>query len=128
MNQAIAIIAVGAGGALGSIFRLLINNMFVQRFGPSFPWGTLTINVSGAFCIGIVLAFAQTRLGLHPYARLFLATGILGGYTTFSTFAFEIYSLSSPGFRWESLTYAVASVVAGVIACTLGVLLVRSLA
>ncbi|MBV8644089.1 MAG: fluoride efflux transporter CrcB [Candidatus Eremiobacteraeota bacterium] len=126
MNSWAALAAVAVGGAFGSAFRFLVNEWFVDRFGPGFPWATFTINVSGSFLIGIVLQVAQSRIGLNPYARLFLATGILGGYTTFSTFAYETYWLSRDALNLQSLWYAAGSVVAGVAAALLGIALTRT--
>ena len=126
MNQWLAVGAVATGGAFGSVVRYLVGTWFLQRVGPSFPWGTLTINVSGAFLIGIVMELAQTRLGLSPYARLFLATGILGGYTTFSTFAYETYLLGHDGLGVQAAVYGFGSVVAGVAAALLGIALARA--
>lgn len=128
MQQSLACAAVAAGGALGAVCRYLVSNWFLQRFGPAFPWGTFTINVTGAFLIGIVLQYAAIRTGFSPYLRLFLATGILGGYTTFSTFAFETYSLSSSQLSFSSIAYAGGSLIVGVAAAYFGVVLVRSVA
>jgi CrcB protein len=128
MQQSMAIAAVAVGGALGSVLRYLVSTWFVARISPDFPWGTFTINVSGSLLIGIVLQLAALRAGLSPYVRLFFATGILGGYTTFSAYAFEIYALSNDGFRATSIAYALGSVVAGVAAAYTGALLVRALA
>ena len=126
MNQWLAVAAVATGGALGSVLRFAVGNWFFQRSGPGFPWGTFTINVSGALLIGIVMQLAQTRIGLGPYARLFLATGILGGYTTFSAFAYETYLLSRDGFSMQSLWYGFGSVIAGVAAAFLGIVFARA--
>ena len=126
MNPWIAVAAVAIGGAVGSVARFLVGNWFVQRFGPAFPWGTLTINLTGAFLIGVVLQLAQTRAGLPPYARVFLATGLLGGYTTFSTYAYETYLLGREGFAAQGAFYGFGSVVAGVVAAFLGVVLARA--
>jgi CrcB protein len=106
----------------------LVSSWFLQRVGAGFPWGTFTINVTGSFAIGIVLQLALSRLGLNPYVRLFFATGILGGYTTFSTYAFEIYSLGSSALPVESVLYALGSIIAGVAAAFAGTLLVRTFA
>lgn len=126
MNQWTAAGAVALGGAIGSVTRFLLGTWFLQRLGPGFPWGTLTINVSGAFAIGIVMELAQTRLGLNPYVRLFLATGILGGYTTFSTFAYETYLLGHDGLGVQAAVYGFGSIVAGVIAAVLGIAVARA--
>ena len=79
-----AVVAVAAGAAIGGVLRYVVGQLFLQRFGPGFPYGTLFINVSGSFLIGIVAQLALTRaFGITPLVRLLLATGILGGYTTF---------------------------------------------
>lgn len=127
MNALFAIAAVAAGGAVGSAMRYLVSSWFIARLGPEFPWGTFTINVSGSFAIGVVLQLAATRAGLNPYVRLFLATGILGGYTTFSTFAYETYALGASNLVLQSLGYAAGSVLVGIAAAYLGITLVRAL-
>lgn len=126
MNPLAGVAAVAAGGALGSVFRLLVGTWFLQRFGPGFPWGTFAINVTGSFAIGVVLELAQTRVGLNPYARLFIATGVLGGYTTFSTFAYETFLLSRDALTLQSVWYALGSVVAAVAAAIAGIALARA--
>ena len=125
MNPWQAIAAVAVGGGLGAVTRFLVANWFVQRLGGGFPWGTFFINISGALVIGFVLQLAQTRVGLNPYARAFVATGILGGYTTFSTYAFEMYTLSREAFSLQSVWYGFGSVLAGVSAVYVGVVLAR---
>jgi CrcB protein len=126
MQQSIAIAAVAIGGALGSVLRYLVSSWFVARLGSQFPWGTFAINVSGSLLIGVVLQLALSRAGMSPYVRLFFATGILGGYTTFSAYAFEIYALSNDALRVQSVAYALGSVAAGVAAAFTGVTLVRA--
>jgi CrcB protein len=126
MNQWLAIGAVAAGGALGSVFRFLVGTWFLQRLGAGFPWGTLAVNLSGALAIGIVMQLVASRTGLPPYARMFLATGILGGYTTFSAFAYETYLLGRDGLAVQSLAYAFGSIIAGVAAVVLGIAITRA--
>jgi CrcB protein len=126
MNQWAAVAAVAVGGALGSVFRFLVGIWFLQRVGPGFPWGTFAVNISGAFVIGVVLQLAQSRIGLSPYARLFLATGVLGGYTTFSAFAYETYVLGRDAFTMQALSYGFGSVIAGVAAVFLGIVIARA--
>jgi CrcB protein len=128
MRQSLAIAAVAVGGALGSVLRFLVSGWFIARVGTGFPWGTFAINVSGSFAIGVVLQIALLRAGLSPYVRLFFATGILGGYTTFSAYAFEIYSLGAAAAPLAGLTYALGSVAAGVAAAYAGTLIVRAVA
>jgi len=126
VNQWAAVAAVAIGGALGSVLRFVVGTFFLQRVGAGFPWGTFVINISGAFAIGIVMQLAQTRIGLNPYARLFLATGILGGYTTFSAFAYETYLLSRDALSLQSVWYGFGSVLAGVAAAFLGIVIARA--
>ena len=126
MRQSVAIAAVAAGGALGSVLRYLVSSWFVARGAVAFPWGTFFINVTGSFVIGIVLQLALSKAGLNPYFRLFFATGILGGYTTFSTYAYEIYNLAGSAPPLQSVAYALGSVIVGVAAAYAGTLLVRA--
>jgi CrcB protein len=128
MKQYIAISAIAVGGGIGAVSRYLVSNWFLQVLGPGFPWGTLTINVTGSFVIGVVLQMAADRPDFSPYLRLFLATGILGGYTTFSTFAYETLSLGSTNRIVPALLYSVGSVVVGVAAAILGVVSARMMA
>ena len=128
MQQSVAIAAVAVGGAIGSVLRYLISSWFVARATSGFPWGTFAINVTGSLAIGVVLQLALSRSGLNPYVRLFLATGILGGYTTFSTYAFEVYNLGATAPPLQSVAYGLGSVVAGVVAAYAGTLLVRAFA
>jgi CrcB protein len=109
-----AILAVGIGGGIGAILRYLVGAVFLQRFGPGFPWGTFFINVTGSFLIGVVAQLALTRaFGMTPTVRLFAATGVLGGYTTFSTFSLDTFTLVQDGAAPLALAYALGSVVAG---------------
>ena len=101
---------------------------FQHGSSNAFPWGTFFINVTGSLAIGVVLQLALSRSGLSPYVRLFFATGILGGYTTFSTYAFEIYNLAGSAPPLQSIAYALGSVILGVAAAFAGTLLARTFA
>ncbi len=84
------ILLVFTGGALGAVLRYLIGLLAVNLFGSKFPWGTLIVNLSGCFLIGLCAAWADKGLSImNPLARLFFVTGFLGGLTTFSAFALE---------------------------------------
>ena len=121
-----AIAAVGLGGAIGAILRYVVGSAFLQRFGPGFPWGTFAINVTGSFLIGVVAQFALTRsFGVTPMVRIFAATGVLGGYTTFSTFSLDTVVLVGDAAPSIALAYAAGSVVSGVIAAYLGQVVAR---
>jgi CrcB protein len=121
-----AILAVGIGGGIGAILRYVVGAAFLQRFGPGFPWGTFFINVTGSFFIGVVAQLALSRaFGITPTVRLFAATGVLGGYTTFSTFSLDTLTLVEDGAAPIALAYAAGSVVAGFVAAYVGQIVAR---
>jgi fluoride exporter len=126
MNELRNLLAVMVGGGLGSAARYAIGVFFIQRFGPGFPYGTLFINVAGCFIIGVIMQMAQTRVaGISPVVRLFLAVGFTGGFTTFSTFAYESLTLAGGGATALAILYVCLSVVAGVLAVFAGAGLAR---
>lgn len=121
-----ALAAVAAGGALGSVLRYVVGLAAVERFGPGFPWGTLAINVVGSFAIGMVAEFAQTRaFGVSPLVRLFAAVGVLGGFTTFSSFSYEMVTLAGERAIGLSLAYGAGSLILGFAAALGGTILAR---
>ena len=123
------LLTVGLGAAIGGMLRLLVTQAVVARAGAGYAqYATLFINVSGSFLIGVVIEIAQTRADISPLWRYFLATGILGGYTTFSTFSFEALTLASGGLLWSAFGYVAGSVVLGIGGAILGVMSVRLLA
>ncbi len=126
MKSLAAYLAVGLGAGLGGICRYALYVLFVQRFGAGLPFGTLFINLSGSFLIGVVSELAQTRaLGMDPLLRMGLTAGFLGGYTTFSTLSFEAWTLGSEG-QWRgAAAYGLGSVVLGVAACYAGIVAAR---
>ena len=89
----INIILVALGGAFGSVARYLVGVWTLRRFGPNFPWGTLTVNIVGCFAIGLLSEVIARRLNASPEMRLLLVTGFLGGFTTFSAFSLDVISL-----------------------------------
>jgi CrcB protein len=122
---AINVLLVAIGGALGTISRYLLGGWIQSHTGSTFPWSTFIINVSGAFLIGIVLGFVERGI-LPANARLLLATGVLGGYTTFSTFSLETMSLLISGSKGMALLNTIGQTVIGLIAVFSGLILVRS--
>ena len=92
MKTLMPILCVGTGGFIGSVLRYLLS-LAGQRYSITFPHGTLWANVLGCFAIGAVTALATETEMLSPSARLFLATGICGGFTTMSTFNYEMFKL-----------------------------------
>jgi len=89
---------VGVGGFIGSTLRYLIGG-WIHSFldNPSFPYGTLAVNFLGSLLIGVLVGLAEFRQVLGPEARLFLFVGVLGGFTTFSSFSYETFSLGRDG-------------------------------
>ena len=115
-------IEVGLAGSLGALFRYLLGRFVAERISKEFPLGTLLINVSGSFVIGLLFTLAA-RSTISSTLQLVLATGFLGGYTTFSTMSWEIVQLARGGERATSMLYLVGSVVLGLAAAALGLLL-----
>jgi CrcB protein len=121
-----AVLALSAGGVLGVNARYWLGYWVSQRVTSPFPWATFVINVSGSFAIGF-LTVALARWLPHPNVRLFVVVGFLGGYTTFSTFAFDSLTLWERGEAGLALANMIGSVVAGFVAVVLGVGLARAL-
>jgi CrcB protein len=121
------ILLVGAGGALGSVLRYLIGLWMLQRAGPAFPWGTLFVNVTGSFLIGFLAEFIMHKMGASPEMRVFLVTGVLGGYTTFSAFSLDAIALLEHGQTMSGLAYIVASVGLSILAVFAGLVLMRAM-
>lgn len=108
------------GGATGSLLRYLVGTAIMARVGGRFPLGTVIINITGSFVIGLLMTLFTERLDPQPNLRLLLVTGFLGGYTTFSSFEWETLSLVQDGSRWLGLFNVVGSVLLGYIAVWLG--------
>jgi fluoride exporter len=122
------ILAVAAGGALGSVARYLVGIGSGKLFGTDFPWGTLLINVTGSFLIGAFVGLFAVKWDLSQAARIFLTVGICGGYTTFSTFSLDAYYLMERGQILASSAYVGASVALSAGALIAALKLVRILA
>jgi CrcB protein len=106
---------VGLGGFIGTVMRYLIG-LLPSHSGSSFPIKTLIINVTGAFVIGLIAAAAAKYRTLDPHLVLLIKVGICGGFTTFSTFAYESVGLIQKGEIWTALAYVVLSVGLGFLA------------
>jgi len=118
-------LAVGAGGFLGAIARYAITIAISGWWRRDFPLATLLINISGSFILGFFLTLAAGRMSSDPYWRLFVATGFVGAYTTFSTFEYETQRLTELGSLGWATVNVVTSVLAGYIAVQCGGLLAR---
>jgi fluoride exporter len=118
-------LVISLGGILGANARYVLGTWIAGRYGTSFPYGTLVINLSGSFVIGLFLTLIAERFVLHPNWRLFFAVGFLGVYTTFSTFSYESVVLLQNGAWRLGLVNMVGSVVLGPIAVVMGMAVAR---
>lgn len=112
------------GGAIGAGTRHLVGQAMLARLGPDFPWWTLSINIGGSLLMGLLIG-ALARDGGGEMARLLVGVGILGGFTTFSSFSMEFWLLFERGQMAQAAAYVAASVAGGIIACGLGLLIMR---
>jgi len=112
------------GGAVGAGARHLVGQAMLARFGPAFPWGTLSINIVGSLLMGLLVGWLA-RSGGGDTTRLFLGVGILGGFTTFSSFSMEYWMLFERGQNAQAAAYVLASVIGAIAACGLGLFIVR---
>ncbi len=118
--QAVVLIAIG--GAMGSVGRYYASRLIMELGGGIFPIGTMFVNVTGSMLIGFLAALSspESRLFMSPQARMFLITGICGGYTTFSTFSLETFALVRDG-QWAAASLnAAGSVILCIVAVWLG--------
>lgn len=118
---------IGAGGFLGAITRYGIGVLVGQKWGHIFPTGTLAVNVSGSFLIGLLMYLLAERFMVNPQWRLFLVIGFLGSYTTFSTFEYETGGLLRDGEIVFAALNVVLSVAAGFAALKIGEMIARSI-
>lgn len=113
------------GAAAGGVLRYAIGTAVMQRFGGRFPLGTLAVNVTGCFLIGILMTLFTDRPAAHPNWRLLLVTGVLGGYTTFSSFGWESFQELRDGNAIAGLANIALSIFLGLLAVWCGALLAR---
>ena len=118
---------IAIGGALGSILRYYVGVATTERFGPRFPLGTLVINITACFLIGISIEYLNRHAGLNPAWRYLIPIGFIGAYSTFSTFEWEIWTNITSGVFWIALAYVAISLIFGFIAVALGAATARSL-
>ncbi len=122
------LLIVAAGGAIGAASRHLFGLAALRLVGPTFPWGTLGVNIVGSFLMGVLIEFLARRTGISPEVRLFVATGILGGFTTFSAFSLDVAVLWERGAHAAAAGYVAASIAGAIAALFAGLMIVRSFA
>jgi len=113
------ILFVGLGSFIGGILRYLLSQFIQTKFLSTFPYGTLSVNILGCLVIGLVLALSE-RSSMTPEWRLFLATGLCGGFTTMSAFSGETFTMLREGQLWNASAYVLASLVLCVLATLIG--------
>ena len=121
------VVAVAAGGAIGSIARYLLGAFIQDRVATALPLGTLVINVVGSFLLGFIVRIGLETSAISPEMRFFLATGVCGGFTTFSTFSYETFRLLEDGEYGTAGVYVASSVVLSLLACAIGMGAARAL-
>ena len=125
----LAYLWIAIGGALGSVGRFWFSGVVGRQFGETFPWGTLLVNISGSFAIGLLAALAEPggRRFIGPTGRQFFIYGVCGGYTTFSSFSLQTLELIRDGDWFKASANAAGSVFCCLVAVWLGYALGASL-
>jgi fluoride exporter len=118
---------IALGSAIGGMSRYLVGGAFQRLTAGTFPVGTLLVNVTGSFLLGVILRYGVDTPSLTPELRAFLTVGFCGGYTTFSTFSFETAALMEDGEWTRAASYVALSVGVSVLATFLGFLTAREL-
>jgi CrcB protein len=121
------LLIVAAGGAVGASMRHLVNLASLRLMGPSFPWGTVTVNIVGSFLMGVFIELLALKLQGSTELRLLVATGLLGGFTTFSAFSLDVVVLWERGQAGLAAGYVAMSVVLSIAALFAGLAAVRGL-
>lgn len=122
------VLLVAIGGGLGAALRYLSNLGAMRILGPNALWGTAGINIFGSFLMGLFIEVLARRFGAPPELRLFVATGILGGFTTFSAFSLDFAVLFERGDVGQAFVYVVISVIMSIAALFAGLYLARAFA
>lgn len=120
-----ALLIVGTGGFLGSALRFLFYQYIDKYLNVVFPLATFVVNIIGSFALGLVIGLSFRENSIGPEWRLFLATGFCGGFTTFSSLSMDAFGLIQQGRIIAFLLYAVASIILGISATALGIILTK---
>jgi fluoride exporter len=120
-------LVIGIAGALGAMSRHQLESLVNRLFGDAFPWGTFVVNVSGSFVLGTLVGVFARRLDVPLWLQAGATVGFLGAYTTFSTLSLQVYRSTATGNLAIALANAVGSLLAGVLALYVGILLARAL-
>ena len=121
------VLAIAIGGALGSVARYALNVAIQSRFSDPFPLGIMVINVAGSLLLGFLMRLSLETAAMPPEVRLLLTTGFCGGFTTFSTFSYDVLTLFESGAQRSAWTYVIGSVALSVAGAFTGVAAARHL-
>jgi CrcB protein len=120
MPPTVALCLAAAAGAAGTLLRAGANAAALRLFGPGFPWGTLAVNVAGSFAFGAIYALSRCRGGCSPAHETIFLVGLLGGFTTYSSFAFQSVEMLQEGRFLSAVAYIVGTNVAAIAATWAG--------
>lgn len=121
------LILVALGGGIGAAGRYLLGNTMSRFMGSTFPWGTLTANVLGGFAMGLLVGWLAFKVSGGENFRLFIGVGVLGGFTTFSSFSFESLRMIENKAYAMAAGYMSASVVLSILAVFIGLMIARKI-
>jgi len=121
----VIVLLIAVGGAIGSVARYLLSSFVLRVTGTLFPLGTFVVNAIGCFVFGLIAGAADQRIPLSPHARAFLLIGIIGGFTTFSSYEYESFALIRDGQMLWAAINLVAQVVIGLITMLVGFAIMR---
>lgn len=121
------LVAIAAGGAIGALGRHYVNVLALALFGIAFPWGTLTVNIAGSFLMGVFVELSALVWSPGPALRAMLTVGMLGAFTTFSTFSLETVLLYERGQLGLAALYVLLSLILSVGALFAGLALIRTI-
>ncbi|MBV1875976.1 MAG: fluoride efflux transporter CrcB [Cycloclasticus sp.] len=121
------LLAIAAGGSIGAVMRFAMSTGVYNWLGREFPYGTLAVNVIGSLLMGLLYELFLQRLSVSPEVRALLLVGILGAFTTFSTFSIETINLIEQGYLVKAIVNVLASVILCVLAAWVGLQIARQL-
>jgi CrcB protein len=119
---------IGVGGAFGAMARYLLSILITQAMGTQFPWGILCVNIAGCLAMGLIAGLGAQMIHMSDELKLFLATGVIGGFTTFSAFSLDAVRLVERGAYMDAAVYTLVSVAGSIAALHTGMMLVRGVA
>ncbi len=119
------IVLVALGGAIGATARYLLSGFAERTLGPGIPWGTFSANILGSLLLGVLVGWLAFKVDGAPNWQLFLGTGVMGGFTTFSTLSMETMLMIERKAYAQAATYALGSLALGVIAIFVGLMIAR---